>query len=108
MNATATTDTFDIVVSPHSGIADDPSGLDLRIYPNPNTGQFMVSMNLSEIQDIELRVLSLTGQLLWTEKYADQVGDVRYNIDLATKAKGYYNLEIVTKKQKITKRFVVY
>jgi len=101
-----TTDTFDIVVSPHSGIIDEADGLNLRIYPNPSEGVFHVDMQLSEMQNIELRVLTLTGQLIWHQKHAGQVGEMRYTVDV--KGKGVYNLEIIHNKGIITKRIVVY
>jgi len=101
-----TTDTFDIVVSPHSGIIDEAGGLNLKIYPNPSEGVFHVDMQLSEMQDIELRVLTLTGQLIWNEKHAGQVGEMRYTVDV--KGKGFYNLEIIAKTRKYIRTIVIY
>jgi len=101
-----TTDTFDIVVSPHSGIIDEAGGLNLRIYPNPSEGVFHVDMQLSEMQDIELRVLTLTGQLIWHQKHAGQVGEMRYTVDV--KGKGFYNLEIIAKTRKYIRTIVIY
>jgi len=103
-----TTDTFDIVVSPHSGIIDEAGGLNLKIYPNPSEGVFHVDMQLSEMQDIEIRVLTLTGQLIRHQKHAGQVGEMRYTVDLKGKAKGLYNLEITSKRKKYNKTIVIH
>ncbi len=103
-----TTDTFDIVVSPHSGIIDEAGGLNLRIYPNPSEGVFHVDMQLDKMQDIELRVLTLTGQLIWNEKHAGQVGEMRYTVDLKGRAKGLYHLEIIGKTRKYNKTIVIH
>ncbi len=81
--------------------------IDIKLYPNPSSGSFIVELSLEEIQNIELQVLSINGKLVWSENYMNQVGNLLYPINIEDKVKGIYILNIFTETRQINKRFII-
>ena len=69
----------------------------LKIYPNPSQGDFVVAFE-KEYREITVRLMSITGAVLFTEKYhlSKQI-----NLNIAG-AKGVYLLEITNEVQQKT------
>ncbi len=44
-------------------VVEFSENLDLKLYPNPNSGSFSVEMNIEESQNIEIQVLSINGKI---------------------------------------------
>ncbi len=65
-----------------------------NVYPNPNTGIFTVSATLHEMDDIELTLWDLNGNLVLKTTIAAQNGLVQSQIDGRQIASGLYFLEI--------------
>lgn len=96
-NNCSQTDT--IFVGNNVGIDDllDAGINDLRVYPNPNDGQFQIDLTLATIQDADLQIIDLTGRVVW--KYsARNVLHIQEKVTLNNVAKGSYFLRIVTTK----------
>jgi len=81
--------------------------LELKLYPNPNNGSFSVEMTIDETQDIELQVLSISGKLVWSEKFRNQAGNRRYPINIEDQAKGVYILKVSTGIGSYTKQLII-
>lgn len=73
----------------HAGINE------VKIYPNPNNGQFQIDLTMANIQDAELQIIDLTGRVIW--KYsARNALHVQESVNLDYVAKGSYFLRITT------------
>ena len=81
--------------------------LELKLYPNPNNGSFSVEMTINETQDIELQVLSISGKLVWSEKFRNQAGNRRHPINIEDQAKGVYILKVSTGVGSYTKQLII-
>jgi hypothetical protein len=66
---------------------------EIRLYPNPNSGEFTVAMTEPSTQGMSLRVISLTGQLLMEKK--TDVGQTIQNINASFLNQGMYFIQLV-------------
>lgn len=55
-------------------VTDDPQvNIDLQVYPNPTTGQLMLSIGSNTLSDLNYQLFSLNGQLIETQKIASTI-----------------------------------
>ncbi len=96
--------------SPADAIATDNSNLsnfNLKLYPNPNQGQFTVEVNASQPQSYKIIVTNIYGDEIITETKAADIGVNRWSFSSAKLQKGVYMLHIQTKEGTMTQEFVV-
>ncbi|MBW8051878.1 MAG: choice-of-anchor B family protein [Cytophagales bacterium] len=91
----------------------------LEVYPNPNKGKFFVTITNKKFQQNRgihlIRVLSITGQLLYEEeillvgRQVKQSGSrlVIKKFDLTSWPQGIYVLQLVTEKAVIHRKFIL-
>ena len=60
-----------------------------------------------DVQDLEVRVLSIVGEVVYTENLEQFVGEYTKAIDLATYTKGVYFLEITTNNGVVNKKLIL-
>jgi len=80
---------------------------DLEVYPNPSRDIFNVTFTSEDIQTIEVRVISLLGEVIFTENKKEFVGQYTKQFDLATYPKGIYMLEIETNSGVVNKKLIL-
>jgi hypothetical protein len=68
----------------------------LDVYPNPSRDIFNVSFTSEEAQDLEVRVINVVGEVVYTEGLENFTGEYTKEIDLVKYTKGIYFLEITT------------
>jgi len=83
------------------------SNLQLKVYPNPNTGEFTLEINLTETQDILLTITNILGQQVYSEKYRAIKGTYQTKIDLSSYANGIYNVQLLSKEGIINKKIIL-
>ena len=79
----------------------------LDVYPNPSRDIFNVSFTSEDVQDLEVRVLNIVGEVVYTENLQQFVGEYTKAIDLATYTKGIYFLEITTNDGVVNKKLIL-
>jgi len=75
---------------------DDPNGnsLSYSIYPNPTKG--LITVNINGISSkLELQITNIQGEVIHTEKLANNKHSYSKDIDLSTYAKGVYFVKII-------------
>jgi len=80
---------------------------DLEVYPNPSEGVFNVSFMSEDIQNLEVRVLNMVGELIYTEGLEQFVGEYTKSINMSKYTKGVYFLEITTNNGVVNKKIVL-
>ena len=100
----ATSGLLDVTVV---GIQEIPLGIDVSVYPNPNTGEFSVEIKVGQVQDIELKIVNLVGQVIFEDVLKHYSGTYNRVIDLKGTAKGVYELQIQTKTGIINKNIIL-
>jgi len=70
-----------------------PTEPEISVYPNPNTGNFNVEMNLVSRADFSIEIFTQLGQSVYTQKVSDYLGEYRQNIEL-NQPSGVYMLRV--------------
>jgi len=78
----------------------------LKIYPNPNTGQFTLEMDLQKNTSLSIQLYQITGQQIFAEKFNNLAGFYSQQIDLSKYAKGMYYVQIVTDRGVFVKKLI--
>ena len=79
----------------------------LDVYPNPSRDIFNVTFTSEDVQDLDVRVLNVVGEVVYTENLEQFVGEYTKAIDLATYTKGVYFLEITTNNGVVNKKLIL-
>jgi hypothetical protein len=64
---------------------------------------FNVAFTSEDIQDLEVRVINVVGEIIYTENLQQFVGEYTKQVDLYKNTKGIYFLEITTNNGWLTK-----
>ncbi|MBU46123.1 MAG: hypothetical protein CMD28_01705, partial [Flavobacteriales bacterium] len=78
----------------------------LDVYPNPSKNVFNVTFTSEDVQDLEVRVINIVGDVIYTENLQQFVGEYTKSIDLAAYTKGVYFLEITTNNGVVNKKLI--
>ena len=78
------------------------------IYPNPNTGEFMIEMNNLSKEDYVIGIRNIIGQLVVDENISNVNGNYFKKVDLEEKERGVYFVSLTNKHSTITKKLVIY
>lgn len=95
-----------VVVEFGVGIEEVLSDADLNIYPNPNTGQFTVELELEEASDLQVELNNVLGQRVYRQELQQQ----RYwrkEFDMTSYASGIYVLSIATERGVLQRRIII-
>lgn len=79
----------------------------LRIYPNPNSGSFMLDLNLDAAEKLEISVHDMTGRLILKELIPMEKGVQRYPINVNGLTQGMYFLRVQGNGSYVVERFIV-
>jgi hypothetical protein len=66
-----------------------------------------VTFTSEEAQDLEVRVINVVGEVVYTENLEKFIGEYSKKVDLATYTKGVYFLEITTTNGVINKKLIL-
>lgn len=94
-----------LTVDPGSGISGNWIN-EFEMYPNPTDGQFSIIFGLSEAKDLQIEVLNVIGQQVFSKTFVE-VKDQSINFDLSQVSAGVYFVTIQSGEDKISKKLVV-
>lgn len=77
--------------------------VDLKLYPNPSNGKFVLEVYSDELPQYELKILNLFGSVL----YSGNINENISNLDFSHFANGMYYIMLTNDKMKIIERFVI-
>ena len=87
-------------------ITESALGRSLKVFPNPNNGDFNVSFLLDANEQVDIRVLNPAGQIILSENLGN-IDQYDGNINLSHAAKGMYILQIETSQGVINRRVTI-
>ena len=79
----------------------------LDVYPNPSRDIFNVTFTSDDAQDLEVRVINVVGEVLYTEDLTEFIGEYTKSINLEEYTKGIYFLEITTDNGVVNKKLIL-
>ncbi|GAB4187245.1 MAG: hypothetical protein OHK0057_34810 [Thermoflexibacter sp.] len=102
---------FSITVSARPSIVlgteDDLSALQINLFPNPNTGSFVVQFVEKTSKKANLSIINTIGQRVFEKEIKSSIGLYEEKIEVEVLSEGTYILQISTGTNTYQKRFVV-
>jgi hypothetical protein len=98
--------TDNVVVDPCTGVAEQTAVSAITVYPNPNTGLFTLNFKGADYTEMSIEVVTLQGQLLWSDMSSNVQGDVTKQLDLTNYANGIYYVRVVADGQTFVQKVV--
>jgi PKD repeat protein len=94
-----------VIVKNTLGISNS-SGSGTGIYPNPNSGKFVIMWQGNE-KILNIRIVNTLGSLVYTENNVTISGNSSRNIDLSALAEGVYYLKMETATGTLVRKLVI-
>jgi len=82
--------------------------LNMRVFPNPSDGRFIIAFNSSVKADGFILISSILGEAVYSEPIAIENGQFNYSLDLSRLSKGIYNLMVFSEHGKSSKRILIF
>jgi methionine-rich copper-binding protein CopC len=100
------TDTFEVCVEGYpTAIGDlDASFIKTKMYPNPTKGLVTVEFNSTNIYDVDLSVLDITGKLILRKQYS---AAERISFDMSNQVSGMYFVKLGIDDKQIVKKLIL-
>lgn len=90
-----------------TGIPDIDGLEDLRIFPNPNNGQFIIRVKLNTIKYVSFTLYNLSGQKIFETAASRFQGTQTKQISTGSLANGVYFLQVKIGKQSLTQKILI-
>jgi len=78
-----------------TGIDEFETGLGIDIYPNPNHGNFSLEINNAGNKTVNIKVVSVTGKLVYQVENITVNGSLTHQINLSNLAEGVYTVFVI-------------
>ena len=79
----------------------------LDVYPNPSRDVFNVEFTSESKQSIEVRLVNLVGEIIFTENLENFAGEYTHSFNLSEYSKGIYLLELDTDNGIVNKKLIL-
>jgi PKD repeat protein len=90
-----------------TGVKENSNSFNARIFPNPNSGTFIVSMNTTKATVADLTVTNTAGAVFYKETGVSINGQMQKTIQLSNIASGIYYLTVQNADSKSVQKIVV-
>lgn len=80
---------------------------EIIIIPNPTSGEFSILSNGNTIKAANIRVINTLGQVVYTEKIGDVIGNFRKDILLPQVSTGSYSVELYNDEIRIVEKLLI-
>ena len=87
---------FGVWTQPTNRIEAGEAITNLDVYPNPSRDIFNVTFTSEDVQNLDVKIINVVGEVIYIENLEQFVGEYTKQIDLTTYTKGIYFLEITT------------
>ncbi len=94
----ASVDTLAVTFSTCLGVNKLNKKLNSFIYPNPSNGIFTLNINTSNVKELNVTLMNLQGQTVYSKNNFVNIENVHEQIDLSSNAKGVYFINITSDK----------
>ncbi|MCW3083574.1 MAG: hypothetical protein JWP12_940 [Bacteroidetes bacterium] len=88
------------------GIDEISASASLSVYPNPATDDVTLEINLAKASDVKINLMSIAGQLIYTDELSQFMGTYKKQLNLKEQAKGIYYLQVITNDGVLNKKVV--
>lgn len=99
--------TFSIAITQTTDIKDQLPGVELQVFPNPATDQLQVVLEGEVGKILNMSILNLHGQRVFTDRISAMGGKVSESINVSSLAAGIYFLQIRTERGQLTRKIEI-
>jgi hypothetical protein len=85
----------------------DFSDLNLRLYPNPTSGETWLEFNLQKVMDLTIEVTNAVGAVVKSYNLEQVQSVSKYKLDLADISEGVYFVNIKSDKSFVSKKLLI-
>jgi len=96
-----------IVVNVSTGIDAFNKTTLINIYPNPNTGEFIIEIELYKRQDLEILISNNLGQVIFEKDLKQMKGTYSQKIGINNYSKGIYHVQVITNESSVYKKLII-
>ncbi|RLD80311.1 MAG: hypothetical protein DRJ15_07360 [Bacteroidetes bacterium] len=89
------------------GVEEPVAFTELEVFPNPATDALNVNFQLDNSQSIEMRLVNVTGEAIYSDKLTNVSGSVNHKIDVSNFAKGIYILNLTSGEGTVNKKIII-
>ncbi|MCC5917346.1 MAG: T9SS type A sorting domain-containing protein [Cryomorphaceae bacterium] len=79
----------------------------LRIYPNPNNGEFSLMFDLKAASDVSIELHDMRGRIIWHQSLENYFGKYEKSFDQSRLSSGSYLLRINTRNGIISRKVII-
>ena len=95
---------YTVVTAKEEGV----TGLkDLKIFPNPSAGKFMVELEVLELRQCRMEVVNVEGKRVFMKEMLLEPGKMRETVDLQEIASGTYKLILSSGKEVVSRNLQI-
>jgi subtilisin-like proprotein convertase family protein len=107
MSGCASNDTIIVNYSVCSGLNEVKNNINLNVYPNPSNGVFTLNVNTTDVNELDIKVMNIQGQVVFVKNNFDNVSTINEQIDLSDNANGIYFITVTSDKGIVTSKIIV-
>ncbi len=89
------------------GVEEKEAFTQLDIFPNPTTDALNVNFKLNRNQTVEMRMVNVTGEAVYSKLLSNVTGNISKSIDVSNFAKGIYILNLTSAEGSVNKKVIV-
>jgi len=86
---------------------DELTGMQILVYPNPNTGKFTLDISSDHLSDINLKIYSMLGILVFIEDGISVSNKLTKSLDLSSLPAGVYHLKIEGSNGTVIRKIII-
>jgi len=90
-----------------TSINSTSNNVNLNVYPNPTSGLFTLNVNTTDVNELNIKVMNMHGQVVFAKNNFDNISNVNEQINLSNNAKGIYFVTVTSDKGIVTHKVVV-
>ena len=90
-----------------TGINTVANNIKIAAYPNPTTGAFTLNVNTTDVNELNIKVMNMQGQVVFAKSNFDNIATIQEVIDLSSNANGIYIITITSDKGVATHKVTV-
>jgi hypothetical protein len=79
----------------------------VKVAPNPNNGEFQIMFNANNKADVEIELVSIIGNTVYTEKIEQAYGETSHQVKTKGLSKGVYLMNLVYEGKPYTQKIVI-
>jgi hypothetical protein len=90
------------------GILEFKENVALNVFPNPNSGEFVILYELPTISEYHIEIKNMLAQSVYTKDGVALNGEVFERVDITKLPKGIYTVSVIANKTESLKRVIIH